>query len=55
MSYLLFLDESGHDHRTMPYEVRGGVSGRPGSFQLRFSFRLTWPTRSKPQTWQSIV
>ncbi|RME72521.1 MAG: DUF3800 domain-containing protein [Planctomycetota bacterium] len=25
MSYLLFLDESGHDHRSMPYEVRGGV------------------------------
>lgn len=26
MSYLLFMDESGHDHRTMPYEVRGGVA-----------------------------
>ena len=26
MSYLLFLDESGHDHRTMPYEVWGGVA-----------------------------
>ena len=26
MSYLLFLDESGHDHRAMPYEVRGGVA-----------------------------
>lgn len=26
MSYLLFMDESGHDHKTMPYEVRGGVS-----------------------------
>lgn len=25
MSYLLFLDESGHDHKTMPFEVRGGV------------------------------
>lgn len=25
MSYLLFLDESGHDHKTMPYEVRGGI------------------------------
>jgi len=24
MSYLLFMDESGHDHRQMPYEVRGG-------------------------------
>ena len=26
MSYLLFMDESGHDHRSMPYEVRGGVA-----------------------------
>ena len=26
MSYLLFLDERGHGHRTMPYEVRGGVA-----------------------------
>jgi hypothetical protein len=26
MSQLLFLDESGHDHRTMPYEVRGGIA-----------------------------
>lgn len=26
MSWLLFLDESGHDHRTMPYEVTGGVA-----------------------------
>jgi hypothetical protein len=26
MSYLLFMDESGHDHRNMPYEVRGGVA-----------------------------
>lgn len=26
MSYLLFLDESGHDHKQMPYEVRGGVA-----------------------------
>lgn len=25
MSYLLFMDESGHDHRRTPYEVRGGV------------------------------
>ena len=25
MSWLLFIDESGHDHRTMPLEVRGGV------------------------------
>ena len=26
MSWLLFLDESGHDHRSMPYEVRGGIA-----------------------------
>jgi len=26
MSWLLFMDESGHDHRNMPYEVRGGVT-----------------------------
>ncbi|MBK8977869.1 MAG: DUF3800 domain-containing protein [Planctomycetes bacterium] len=26
MGYLLFLDESRHDHRSMPYEVRGGVA-----------------------------
>lgn len=25
MSYLLFMDESGHDHQNMPYEVRGGI------------------------------
>lgn len=25
MSWLLFLDESGHDHKITPYEVRGGV------------------------------
>ncbi len=28
MSWLLFLDESGHDHKQMPYEVRGGVAIR---------------------------
>jgi hypothetical protein len=26
MSWLLFLDESGHDHKQLPYEVRGGVA-----------------------------
>ncbi len=30
MSWLLFLDESGHDHRTMPYEVRGGIALHSG-------------------------
>lgn len=26
MSYLLFMDESGHDHKTMQYEIHGGVA-----------------------------
>lgn len=26
MSWLLFLDESGHDHKHMPYEVHGGIA-----------------------------
>jgi Protein of unknown function (DUF3800) len=26
MTWLLFMDESGHDHRQMPMEVRGGVA-----------------------------
>lgn len=26
MSWLLFLDESGHDHRHMPYEIHGGFA-----------------------------
>lgn len=25
LSYLFFIDESGHDHRNTPYEVRGGI------------------------------
>lgn len=25
MSFLFFIDESGHDHRNCPYEVRGGI------------------------------
>lgn len=30
MSWFLFLDESGHDHQQMPYEVRGGVALHSG-------------------------
>ncbi|MFT3687159.1 MAG: DUF3800 domain-containing protein [Phycisphaerales bacterium] len=30
MSWLLFLDESGHDHKGTPYEVRGGVAVHAG-------------------------
>ncbi len=26
MSFLLFLDESGHDHRNLPYEIHGGIA-----------------------------
>lgn len=26
MAWLLFIDESGHDHKQMPYEVRGGIA-----------------------------
>jgi len=26
MAWLLFLDESGHDHKQMPYEVRGRIA-----------------------------
>ena len=26
MAWLLFMDESGHDHRNTPYEVRGGIA-----------------------------
>ena len=28
MAWLLFLDESGHDHKNAPYEVRGGIALR---------------------------
>ena len=28
MTYLFFLDDSGHDHNDLPYEVRGGVADR---------------------------
>jgi hypothetical protein len=31
MSWLLFMDESGHDHKVMPYEVRGGVALHAGN------------------------
>ena len=30
MSYLLFMDESGHDRRNLPYEVRGGIALEDG-------------------------
>jgi hypothetical protein len=26
MSWLFFLDESGHDHKNTPFEVRGGIA-----------------------------
>jgi len=30
MSFCLFLDESGHDHKNAPYEVRGGIALHAG-------------------------
>ncbi|MGE4497508.1 MAG: DUF3800 domain-containing protein [Deferribacterales bacterium] len=39
MSWLLFMDESGHDHRTMPYEVRGGFAIHSGKL---WSFVKDW-------------
>lgn len=30
MSWLFFMDESGHDHRNCPYEVRGGIAIHAG-------------------------
>jgi len=30
MAWLLFLDESGHDHKQLPYEVRGGIAIQDG-------------------------
>lgn len=30
MAWLLFLDESGHDHKQTPYEVHGGVALHAG-------------------------
>jgi hypothetical protein len=30
MAWLLFLDESGHDHKQMPNEVRGGIALQDG-------------------------
>jgi len=35
MAWLLFLDESGHDHKQMPYEVRGGVALHAGEVCAR--------------------
>jgi hypothetical protein len=32
LSYLFFLDESGHDHQNCPYEVRGGIVLHAGRF-----------------------
>ena len=34
MTWLLFIDESGHDHRTTPYEVRGGIAIHVSSLWL---------------------
>ncbi len=42
MSGLQFMDESGHDHRTAPYEVCGGVAIRDSKL---------WPFTQAMQRW----
>jgi hypothetical protein len=39
MSWLLFMDESGHDHKTTPLEVRGGVAIHAGKL---WAFIQAW-------------
>jgi Protein of unknown function (DUF3800) len=39
MSWLLFMDESGHDHKNTPFEVRGGVAISTGKL---WSFIQSW-------------
>lgn len=39
MSWLLFIDESGHDHKNMPLEVRGGIAIHAGKL---WSFIQAW-------------
>ena len=39
MAWLLFLDESGHDHKLVPLEVRGGVAINVGKL---WSFVQGW-------------
>ncbi|MEQ1902704.1 MAG: DUF3800 domain-containing protein [Pirellulaceae bacterium] len=46
MSWLLFMDESGHDHKQMPYEVRGGVA---------FEDAQLWPFTRAVQQLEQIV
>ena len=39
MTWLLFCDESGHDHKNTPLEVRGGLAfpvGKIGMFSAAF-------------------
>lgn len=46
MAWFLFLDESGHDHKKMPYEVRGGIALQDSQL---------WPfTRNVQQLEQSV-
>lgn len=39
MTWLLFLDESGHDHKQMPFEVRGGIALNVGKL---WGFSQAW-------------
>ena len=46
MSWLLFLDESGHDHHNTPYEVHGGFA---------LHTRKLWPFISAVRTLQQSI
>ncbi len=53
MSWMLFLDESAHDHKNAPCEVHGGFAIRAAklwpfiqaaqTLECRFSWNRTWP------------
>ncbi len=43
MTFLLFLDESGHDHKKLPLEIRGGVALEAGKL---WGFVQGWQTLS---------
>ena len=39
MAWLFFIDESGHDHRHMPYEVRDEVANMFGTDLAALQYR----------------
>ena len=48
MSWLLFLDESGHDHKQLPYEVRGGIALHARQLWPFVLFRLSRIWKNAP-------